>query len=112
MHRIELLWFEGCPNHLAARTMVDEVLAHLGIEATVKAIEVPDEEIGNQVRFPGSPTIRVNGVDIEPGFFDCENCTPRCRVYPTPAGLRGFPEQQWLVSALSAGESTQGTASP
>jgi hypothetical protein len=98
---VELLWFQGCPNHETARRLIDEVIGELGIDTVVEPIEVPDEETGNSVQFPGSPTIRVDGRDIEPGFEACEDCTPRCRVYPTRVGLRGLPEREWLVAALS-----------
>ena len=100
MKQIELLWFEGCPNHLKARQLIDDVLTELRIEASVELIEVPDLAAGNRVRFLGSPTIRVDGADVEPGFTPCDDCTPRCRVYPTPTGLRGLPERAWLVAAL------------
>ncbi len=101
MKHIELLWFEDCPNHDGARALISDVMVELGIEAEVEAIEVADDATAEQVRFPGSPTIRVDGVDIEPGFPGCDDCTPRCRVYQTSAGLRGLPERSWLVAALA-----------
>ena len=52
------------------------------------------------MRFPGSPTIRVDGVDIEPGFIDPGDYTPRCRLYRTSAGLRGVPDPAWIEDAL------------
>ncbi len=90
MH-IELLWFDDCPNHEQARALLREVLAERGVEAEIEEINVPDEETGDRVRFPGSPTIRVDGRDVEPGVTDCEDCTPRCRIYHTDEGLRGVP---------------------
>ncbi len=103
MKRIELLWFEGCPNHQGARGLIQDVVSGLGIQADVCAIEVADDAIAERLRFAGSPTIRVDGVDIEPGFQGCDDCTPRCRVYQTSAGLRGLPERSWLVAALTSG---------
>lgn len=101
MKRIEILWFQDCPNHPAARALVDEVVAEFGVRADIRSIEVADDATAERLRFPGSPTIRVDGLDIEPGFVDCDDCTPRCRVYQTSAGLRGLPERSWLVAALS-----------
>jgi hypothetical protein len=100
--RIELLWFAGCPNHRTAEALLREVLAEEHLDAAIQRIEVPDEAAGIAVCFPGSPTIRVNGTDIEPGWEPCEDCTPRCRVYTTAAGLRGVPEREWMRSALRA----------
>ncbi len=100
--RVELLWFEGCPNHEAAETILRDVLAEQGVSAEITRIDVEDEETGKQVCFPGSPTIRIDGRDIEPGWEPCEDCGPRCRLYMTSAGLRGVPERQWIVDALRA----------
>jgi len=100
--KIELLWFEDCPTHETAERLVDEVLAARGLDVPVERIEVPDIETGNRVIFPGSPTIRVNGVDIEPGWEACEDCTPRCRLYMTRDGLRGVPEREWIEAAIAA----------
>ena len=98
--QIELLWFEGCLNHEAAGVMIREVLAELAVEAAVVRVEVPDEETGNRVCFPGSPTIRVDGEEIEPGWERCLDCTPRCRVYLTPSGFAGLPPREWLRAAV------------
>ena len=97
---VQLLWFEGCPNYLRARQMVDEVVARLGVAATVEMIDIEDEETGNRYGFPGSPTIRVDGIDIDPGFEPCADCTPRCRVYFVDGHLTGLPARQWLEGAL------------
>ena len=99
---VELLWFEGCPNHIPAEALVADVARELGVTAIVLRIEVPDEVTGKRVCFPGSPTIRVNGVDVEPGWECCDDCTPRCRVYVTPDGFRGLPPRDWVVQALVA----------
>jgi len=97
---IELLWFDGCPNHLAAEALVREVMDQLGIIADIHRREVPDESIGILVGFPGSPTIRVNGQDVEPGFTACDDCTPRCRVYFAEGRMTGLPAREWVVAAL------------
>ena len=100
--RIELLWFRDCPNHAAAEAMLREVLREQGVAARIERIEVPDLETGNRVCFPGSPTIRVNGRDVEPGWGRCSECTPRCRLYATAEGLRGLPERRWVEDAVRA----------
>lgn len=64
--KIELLWFEDCPNHEPAEQMLAEVLAELNIGDPIAQVEVPDIQTGNEVTFPGSPTIRIDDVDIEP----------------------------------------------
>ncbi len=100
--KVELLWFDGCPNHEAAETLLRSVLAEHSVDAAVDRIEVPDEATGIRVRFPGSPTIRINGRDVDPEFdpAECRDCTPRCRVYPTELGLQGVPERIWIERAV------------
>ena len=98
--RVELLWSEGCPHRGAARALIDEVAAALRLAPAVAEIAVEDEAAGRRLCFPGSPTIRVDGVDVEPGWEPCADCTPRCRVYATGAGLGGLPERGWVERAL------------
>ncbi len=102
--QIEVLWFEGCPNHEAAEALLHSVLNEYGATAPVQRIEVPDEPTGNRVRFPGSPTIRIDGRDVDPEFdpATCVDCTPRCRVYATSSGLRGVPERAWIERSVRA----------
>ena len=99
---VELLWFEDCPNHEAAETMLAEVLAENGVSVEINRIEVPDVETGNEVTFPGSPTIRINGVDVEPDWEVCEDCTPRCRLYFTEDGFSGIPPRVWIENSVRA----------
>ena len=103
---IQFLWFDGCPNHEAARQMLTEVLAEHGLHE-FEDIEASDSDVATQVRFPGSPTIRVDGIDVEPGFDDPEDYTPRCRVYFTSQGLKGLPERAWIVDLLRSREVDQ-----
>ena len=66
----------------------------------VESVEVPDLETSERVRFPGSPTIRINGKDVDPDYEDSGDYTPRCRVYMTKDGYRGVPERAWVESAV------------
>ncbi|MGD9934589.1 MAG: hypothetical protein AB7T37_12850 [Dehalococcoidia bacterium] len=97
---IDLLWFRGCPNHGAAEELVRTVARQTGVDIAIHRIEITDEATGQLHCFPGSPTVRIDGVDVEPGWEACEDCTPRCRVYQTSAGLRGLPDPQWIEDAL------------
>lgn len=106
--RIELLWFDDCPNHEAAESMLHEVMLELGLDEPIERLQVEDEALGRQVCFPGSPTIRINGADIEPEWEPCEDCTPRCRLYLTQYGLRGLPDRQWIADALTAAAAAGG----
>ena len=99
---IELLWFDGCPNHHAAGELLQGVLGELGVDEPIVRVDVPDLKVGERVKFPGSPTIRINGTDIDPEYEDTGDYTPRCRVYLTDEGFRGVPERSWIVDGVEA----------
>ncbi len=98
--RVELLWFHDCPNHPAARALLDELLGALAPGATVDEIDATDPAVAQRHRFPGSPTIRIDGRDVDPSFQDPGDYTPRCRLYRTSAGLGGLPERAWIEAAI------------
>ena len=100
-HEVELLWFSDCPNHAAARRMLEEVIAEAAPGTPIRDVDATDPVAAERVRFPGSPTIRVDGQDIDPTFVDSGDYTPRCRLYRTGSGLRGLPERGWIVNALT-----------
>lgn len=112
--RIELLWFDGCPNHEAVRAAVEQLLVSRGVDAShLTSIEVL-EDTAAAVKFPGSPTVRVDGQDIEPGFREPDSYGLSCRVYSTSAGLRGQPEIAWIERAIDRallGRGPKGTQS-
>jgi len=97
---VELLWFSGCENHPAARAMLAEVIAEVAPGTPVHDVDATDPATAARLRFPGSPTIRVDGRDVDPGYADPGDYTPRCRLYRTSDGLRGLPERSWILDAL------------
>ena len=64
--RVEVLYFDGCPTYVSATRNVSEVLSELGMEAEVEMVAVNSDEDAKRLRFPGSPTIRVDGRDLFP----------------------------------------------
>lgn len=100
--RVELLWFEDCPNHAIAEEMVRDLARDLGLAVALERVLVSDVETARRLRFAGSPTVRINGVDIEPGVIEPAEGLLGCRVYATKAGLRGVPDAEWIRDALRA----------
>ncbi len=100
--RIEVLYFDGCPSHAPAGEALRGVLAEEGIEARVVAVAVNTDEEARRLRFPGSPTIRLDGEDLFPieGVHGRGDWGLRCRVYATPGGLKGSPTPEMLREAL------------
>jgi hypothetical protein len=99
---IEVLTLDGCPHAKAALELVQRVVAELGVSATVCRVIVPGGEDALTHCFLGSPTIRVNGEDVEPGAGGRSDYVFSCRLYPTDRGIRGEPDERWLRDALLA----------
>jgi hypothetical protein len=78
--RVELLWWDGCPSHPETLADLQETLAAEGVDTEVEMVEVESDEQARRERFPGSPTIRVDGEDIFPPG-DQEPFSLTCRVY-------------------------------
>ena len=99
---VELLWFADCPNHPAARVLLDQLLGELAPGTPVHEIDATEPAVAQRHRFPGSPTIRVDGRDVDPSFEDPGDYTPRCRLYRTSRGLGGLPDRAWIEAAIVA----------
>jgi hypothetical protein len=97
---VEVLTFEGCPNRDAAIALVERVGKQLASDAEVRVIEVPDQQTAERSRFLGSPSIRVNGHDIEPDADRRQEFVHACRLYQGQHSLHGLPEDDWLRQAL------------
>lgn len=97
---VQILTFDGCPNSAGARRLVERVLAESGASAAIEAITVRDVDDAARLRFLGSPTIRVDGRDIEPGADRRRDFAFACRIYTTGAGVQGLPDERWLAHAL------------
>jgi hypothetical protein len=96
MH-VELLWWEGCPSHPKALADLRAAMAELGLDPdAVELRRVDSDGDATRERFVGSPTIRIDGMDIVPLGSEPYGLT--CRVYhrrdgrvsptPDPADLR------------------------
>ncbi len=97
---IEVLYFEGCPNHRPAVERVKEVLKGEGLTAEVVEVNVPDEAAARSLGFPGSPTIRVNGLDIEPAARSSKDYGMACRTYTDGGRREGTPSRELIRGAL------------
>ena len=98
--RIEILTVAGCPNSETTRRMVYAGLAEVGIRAEVTVTEIGDEGQARARRFLGSPTVQVDGVDIEPARRAEAAFGLTCRVYRSDAGVSGAPPRDLIDAAL------------
>jgi hypothetical protein len=98
---VELLYFDGCPGYERFLPRLRELVAQAGIAEGVRLRRVESPEAAVAERFLGSPTVRVDGVDVEPDADARGDFGLNCRLYSTPDGLQGTPREEWLVDALT-----------
>ena len=94
--RIEILYVPGCPNYQPAVEQVERVLSSESLQAEIRSIAVRTDAEAREVMFPGSPTIRVNGEDVEPHRTNVPSLA--CRLYENRSGI---PSQELLRVAIS-----------
>jgi hypothetical protein len=105
--RVELLYWEGCPSHPQALEQLREAMRELGLDAeAIEVRHVGTDELAEQERFVGSPTIRVDGVDVQdPGD---EPTALTCRVYHRRDGrISPVPDPDDVRDALHTAMTTR-----
>lgn len=107
---IELLYFDGCPNHDAYLPHLERMLAEHGINQPVQLTRIDTDEDARAHRFLGSPTLRIGGHDVDPTANTLgDDYALRCRLFQTPGGTAGTPPDLWVLDAL-LGNATHDTA--
>jgi hypothetical protein len=98
--RVELLWWEGCPSHPQTLADLERVLREEHVDAPVQMVEVESDEQAQRERFPGSPTIRLDGEDAIPADPG-EPFSLTCRVYRLRDGrISATPDPEDLREAI------------
>ena len=98
--RVELLFWDGCPSHPQALADLRAAMADVGLDADqVTVREVASDARADRERFVGSPTIRIDGVDIDDPGEEPFGLT--CRVYRRrDGGISPVPDPADVRAAL------------
>jgi hypothetical protein len=97
---INLMYFDGCPSWQRGLENLKAALKDEGMDAKIHLVRVEDNAEAARLRFLGSPSFRVNGIDLWPEKR--KRYDLGCRVYPTLQGLRGVPTVDMLRVMLRA----------
>ena len=97
--RIEILAREDCPHRGMALVVVERVVDETGIPAEIEVVEVESDSDAETYRVLGSPTVLVDGRDVDPEPIPVEYSADD-RIYRTPRGPSGWPEPDWIRAAL------------
>lgn len=99
---VELLYFDGCPNWQQAHDRLTDALAATGNAGTpivLRTVTTPEE--AQREGFPGSPTIRIDGVDP---FTSTGAASLSCRVYRGHGCADVLPDLSSLIAAIRRSE--------
>jgi hypothetical protein len=97
--KIEVLYTAECPSHPAAVKLVKEILAAEGVEANIHEVLVSDEGMASELRFAGSPSIRINGRDVAGESHAARSFALSCRLYPESKQI-GLPPAEMVHRAV------------
>ncbi len=100
MVRVQLLYFDGCPNAMKAQEDLNAVLSEEGFNAQIERIVVRNPSHARRLRFLGSPTIRINGRDVESDARSRTNYGFMCRTYRTAEGVTGTPSRAQIMETI------------
>jgi hypothetical protein len=103
--KIEILYFAGCPNHKPAVEALREVLREEGVSAEIVEVNVRDASMAREIKFLGSPSFRVNGLDVEPEMRAARDYGMMCRTYAVEGRREGLPSREMLRKAVSEAKS-------
>jgi hypothetical protein len=99
--KIELLYWDGCPSYPEALALLRLVLAERGLDVTVELHDVQTDQEAQRLRFPGSPTIRVDGRDVDVSGAEARPALT-CRIYHLADGrISPIPSREQLEEALT-----------
>ena len=95
---IEVFVVPDCPNEAAAINVVRNAVADTHVASHITRTVITTEQQAREHGFTGSPTILLNGTD--PFAKLGQSIGLACRLYSTPAGLRGVPDLTHLRRVL------------
>jgi hypothetical protein len=98
---VELLWWDGCPSSEEAHALVRRLMAEAGLDPdSLRSVEIDTDEAAERAAFVGSPTVRVDGRDIQPPT-DGDAPGLCCRIYHLRDGrVSPLPDPEDIKEAL------------
>ena len=105
MHKVEILYFTGCPNFRKSCDVVCQVLETENVEFELTVRPIKDETLSNNPLFCGSPTVLINGIDIEQCFKPGQSRDEpvdglACRLYDCTVS-KSCPSEEMILCALN-----------
>ena len=98
--KIELLYTETCPHYKESLKILNKILNELSVEENIEMINIRNQKDADDNNFSGSPTVRINGNDVDPQFKNSGDYGFRCRVYFYSGTLYPHPPEEMVRNAI------------
>ena len=98
--KVELLYFDDCPSYERLLPNLRELVAEHANAAQVELLRVDSDLAAERERFLGSPTVRVDGEDVDPSASGRSDFGMKCRLYRVGGDYSATPPDEWIVDAL------------
>ncbi len=102
--KVEILYFDGCPSYQKLLPRLRALLQEEERGDALNLRRVESESDAVQERFLGSPTVRVDGEDVDPSAAGRSDFGLKCRLYPAEGRLEHLPPEEWIRAALDRSE--------
>jgi alkylmercury lyase len=109
--KIELLYFDGCPSHERLYPRLERLLRETGVSDPIELRRVESVDAAEAERFLGSPSLRIDGQDVEPGADERDDFGLKCRLYRSATGADALPPDAWIRTALESAKQAQAAPS-
>jgi hypothetical protein len=100
---IEILYVDNCPNYKRACAVICDIIAEEGLDASISITRITRENIAEYPNFGGSPSVLVDGVDVEACYSDPVHIAHptdlACRLYECKIH-RGCPSHEMIRCAI------------
>lgn len=97
--KVEVLFVAECPSHPEAVKLVRDVLSAQSVSAEIHEVLVADERMAKELRFRGSPTIRIDGRDVAGESSHAHDFALSCRLY-AGSKVAGLPPAEMIHDAV------------
>ncbi|BBB31791.1 alkylmercury lyase [Thermotomaculum hydrothermale] len=97
--KIDILYFDGCPHARDTLKLIKEIVEELKVDAEIEFIKIRDLEDAKRLNFYGSPSVHINGVDLEEGMAN-RDILYGCRVYQTEERFSGMPPKDLIIKKI------------
>jgi hypothetical protein len=104
---VEVLIFEGCPNGSVALDNVRSAISHAAVDSELRVVAVQTDADARRLRFLGSPSVRIDGLDVDVTARTRNDFGLQCRIYACQGRILGAPPMQWIAEALRADDAVE-----